>query len=83
MIQGGEDFGLALKPCEPIVVGGNRERQNLDRDLTLQLRISRPIHLTHPAFADLHDDVVNAEAGTWTNGQSGVIIRAVLLMAGE
>ena len=43
--------------------------QNLDGDLTLQLRVGRPIHLAHPAFADLRGDVVNAEAGAWSEGQ--------------
>jgi hypothetical protein len=51
------------------VVCRERGRQNLDRDLTLQLRVGRPIHLAHPAFADLRGDVVNADAGTWTEGQ--------------
>ncbi len=69
MIQGGEDFGFALKPSEPIVVSSERGWQNLDRDLTLQLRVGRAIHLAHPAFADLRGDVVNADAGTWTEGQ--------------
>ena len=33
MIQRGEDFGFAMEPCEPIVVSGERWRQDLDGDL--------------------------------------------------
>ena len=63
MVQRGEDFRFALKPREPIVIRRERRRQNLDGDLTLQLRVGRPIHLPHAAFADLGGDFVDAEAG--------------------
>ena len=69
MIQRGEDFGFALKTREPIVVSGERWRQDLDRDLTLQLGVGGPIHLPHPAFADLGGDFVDAEAGAGGEGQ--------------
>ena len=41
MIQGGEDFGLTLKPCEPIVVAGNRERQIRSPDTPNPSRLRR------------------------------------------
>ena len=69
MIQRGEDFGFALKTRQPIVVSRERWRQDLDRDLTLQLGVGRPIHLPHPAFADLGGDFVDAEAGAGSEGQ--------------
>ena len=53
MVQGGEDFRFALKTREPVGVSRERRRQDFDRDLTLQLRVGRPIHLPHAAFADL------------------------------
>jgi len=64
MVQRGEDFGFALKAREPIIVSGEGGRQNLDRNLTLQVRVGCPIHLAHPALTDLCGDFVNAEAGT-------------------
>ena len=45
-------------------------RQDLDGDLALQLRVGGPIHLAHPAFADLGGDFVGAEAGAGSEGQS-------------
>jgi hypothetical protein len=70
MVQRSEDFGFALKAREPIIVSGEGGRQNLDRDLTLQVGVGCPIHLAHPALADLCGDFVNAEAGTRGEGQS-------------
>jgi hypothetical protein len=63
MIERREHFGFALKTSKPIIASRERRRQNLDRDLTLQLRVGRPIHLPHAAFADLGGDFVDAEAG--------------------
>ena len=76
MIQRREHFRFALKAREPIGIGRERGRQDLDRDLTFQPRVGRPIHLPHPAFADLRGDFVDAEARAGGEGQLGVIIRA-------
>ena len=76
MVQRREHFRFALKPRQPIVISGERGRQDLDRDLALQLRVRRPIHLAHAAFADLRGDFVDAETGAGSEGQCGLIIRA-------
>ena len=73
MVQRGEHFRFALKTREPIVVSRERRRQDLDGDLALQLRVGRPIHLPHPAFADLGGDFVDAEAGAGVRAK-GLII---------
>ena len=69
VIQRREDFGFALKPRQPIGIGGEQWRQDLDRDLALQLRVGGPKHLPHPAFADLRGDFVDAETGAGRKGQ--------------
>ena len=43
--------------------------QDLDRDVSVQLRIARPIDLPHAPFADLGGDFVDAEAGAGRKGQ--------------
>ena len=63
MIQRREDFGLALKARQSVGISGKRGWQDLDGDLTFQLRVRRPIHLAHTAFADLSGDLIDAEAG--------------------
>ena len=65
MVQRGEDFGFALKPREPFGIRSERVGQHLDRDLPLQLRVGGPIHLAHPAFADLGGDFVTPRRYHW------------------
>jgi hypothetical protein len=69
MIQGGEHFRFALKPREPIVVGRERGRQNLDGDLAFEFRVRHAIDLAHAAGTDDGDDFIGAEAGAWSEGQ--------------
>ena len=54
--------GLALEPRQGIRIRRERLRQHLDRHLALQLRIPRPVHLSHPARAQRRDDLVGPEA---------------------
>ena len=70
MVQRREHFALRAENAradrdQPASDGG----QDLDRDLTFQLRVGRPIHLPHSAFADLRGDFVDAEAGAGSEGQ--------------
>jgi hypothetical protein len=69
VIQGGEDFGFALKTRQSIAITRDRGRQELDRDLPLQRRVRRPIHLPHSAFTDLGSDGVDAEPRAGSEGQ--------------
>ena len=71
MIERGEHFRFALKTRETIRVRRDRGRQNLDRDLTFQPGVGRPKYLTHPAFADLSGDVVDADSVAGSEGQEG------------
>jgi hypothetical protein len=54
---------FTLEPSQSIGIGGKRRRQYLDRDVALQARVARTIHLAHAAGADLTDDLVRAKAG--------------------
>ncbi len=48
--------------CErSVVIGRQCLGQDLDRDLALQLRVCRPVDLSHAAFANLRGDFVDAE----------------------
>ncbi len=68
MIQRGQHFGFALEPRQAIRVGCNGFGQHLDRDLALQLRVGRLVHLAHAAHADLSGDFVRAETGSGGEG---------------
>ena len=69
MIQRGERFGLALESGQALGVGREGLRQDLDRDLTTERRVRRPMHLPHAALADGRGDFVDAEAGAGGEGQ--------------
>jgi hypothetical protein len=62
MIQRREHFGFTLESRDPIRIGGDRRRQNLDGDIALQLGIRRAVDLSHAACADWRGDIVDAEA---------------------
>ena len=72
MVQRGEDFRFALEARKPLGVTSDRRRQDLDRDLALQLRVGRPIHLAHAAGADRGGDFVGTEACAGDQGQTDV-----------
>ncbi len=40
-------------------------RQDLECHVPVELRVPRPIHFAHPAFADLGGDVIRAVGGAW------------------
>ena len=69
MVQRGEDFRFALKARQAIGVGCERRCEDLGSDLTLQLRVRRPIDFPHPTHAELRGDFVDAEAGAGREGQ--------------
>ena len=65
MIEGGEDFRFALEPREPFGVARERLRQNLQRNVAIQLRVAGAIHLAHAASTDFRGDFV------WTAAHAG------------
>ncbi len=56
------------KRANPVGITGKRPRQDLDRDITIQLRVQRPVELPHPAHADLGGDLIRTEAGAGLQG---------------
>jgi hypothetical protein len=70
MVEQRERLRFACEPSEPIWIVGEGVGQELQRDVAIQLRVARAIHLAHAAFADLRGDFVDAEAGTGGEGQT-------------
>ena len=68
MIEGGEDSRLAGESRDAIRVSGKAVRQDLERDVTTELRVTSPIHRSHSTFADGRGDLVDADAGAWIEG---------------
>ena len=61
MIQRRQDFRFALEARQPLRVTGDRSRQHLDGDLSLQVRIGGPIHHAHAAGAKRRGDFVRTK----------------------
>ncbi len=51
MVQGGEGLGFASESGQTLGVMRKRVRQDLDRDVAIELGITRPIDLSHAAIA--------------------------------
>lgn len=63
VLEGGESPGLTLESSEPLGFGGDSLGQNLQRDVTAEPRVDRPVDVAHAACADDGDDLVGTQAG--------------------
>jgi hypothetical protein len=68
MIQRGERLRFLLEARNAAGVLGERLRQHLDRDVTLEFGITGAINLARAARADGLDDFVVTELRTWADG---------------
>src|SRR6516165_6328716 len=78
MIERRKHVRFAVEAREPIRVAREHLRQPLERDVTIELRVSGAIDLAHAAFADFGDDIVRSEAAANRKGKGqrgGVSIR--------
>jgi hypothetical protein len=62
MIEGSQEFRLALKPRQPIRILRERLGQHLDCDVALQPRVAGTIDLAHSAGADGGENFVGTES---------------------
>ena len=60
---------LALEAGQRVGIGGDGLREDLDRDVAVELRVPRAVDLSHPARAQRREDLVGAEAGAGDEGQ--------------
>jgi hypothetical protein len=51
VIKRREEAHFALEARQPIRIGRERGRQDLDRYVAPEPRVARAVHLTHPALA--------------------------------
>ena len=62
MIERCQHLCFAAETRQAIRIVGHRRQQHLDRDIAIQLRIARAIHLTHPTRAERGENFVRAKA---------------------
>ncbi len=64
MIERGEHEGFTLKPGEAIRIVREQVGEDFERDVALQLRVARSVHLAHAASAKVRDDFVGTDLGS-------------------
>ena len=64
MREGGDGLGLALEAGERLGIAGQVGRQDLHRDVAIELRVSRAVDLAHTAGAERTEDLVRPEPGS-------------------
>ena len=62
----GERLGLAREPGQPFGIRREQIGQDLKRDVAVEPRVAGPIDLAHAAFAELVEDPVRTERGSWS-----------------
>ena len=62
MVERREHLRLAFEAREPVGIAREELGQDLQRDVTIELRVTRTIDLAHAACAECRDDLVGAEA---------------------
>ena len=68
VVEAGDDAGFMFKSRQAFRVRGHAGRQDLERNVTTEAAIPRPIHLAHAAGAERRDDVVATESGACEEG---------------
>ena len=70
VVQAGKNLSFSLEPREPIRIDSKRLGQDLQGDLTVQLRISGLIDLSDTPLANEGGHVVMPESGANCQGHS-------------
>ncbi len=74
VIQGPGRPRLLFEPPQPIRVLRQRLGQDLDRHLSPEPRVPRPVHLAHPARSEGRNDLVRTEPGPRRQGHEKKLI---------
>ena len=68
MIDRGHGHRLAAQALARARIGGRLGRQQLDRDLTIEPRVSGKIDLAHASRAESRENLVGPEPRAWLKG---------------
>ena len=72
VVQRCQHLGLALESRDPFVIRSERGRQHLDRNIAIQLAVTRPVHIAHSTRADGRNDLVGSESRSGRQGHGMV-----------
>ena len=80
MVEGGEHLRFSAEPCDAITIKREGVRQDLQRDIAIELGVARAIDLARAPFAEQGHDFVRADAsaGVSATETAGIIGDAVI-----
>ncbi len=78
VVEAGEDLRFPLEPGQPIRIRREGVRQDLQRDLAVELGVGGLPDLAHAAFPEQSGDVVVAEAGADAEGHARLVCSRVV-----
>jgi len=65
MVQRRQDLRFLVETCKPFGIGREEVRQDFERDVTMELRVTRAINLAHAARTEQRDDLVRTKDSAW------------------
>jgi hypothetical protein len=68
VIQAREGLCFAPEPCQPLGIKGELGGERLERHVTGQARVARPIDFSHAACTEMGQDVVGTDMGSELQG---------------
>src|SRR5262245_6823646 len=74
MIERSQELCLALEPREALGIERKAFRQDLDRDVAIQFRVTGAIDLAHSTRAERRDDLVRTDTGAAVQPQTSLAI---------
>jgi hypothetical protein len=69
-----ERLRFAREARQPIGIGREQLRQDLQRDIAIELRVTRAVDLSHPAGAKWGEDFVRTDSGASRQGHAAKLI---------
>src|SRR5439155_5488649 len=81
VVERGQRLRLAREARQPVGVGREVIREDLDRDVAIEFAVAGAIDLAHPAHANQRADVKRTEAAARVKGQLVRIIRTISIAA--
>ena len=68
MVQDAGGARLLLEAAQPVGIGGEGRRQDLDRHLAAEARVPGAVDLSHSPRSDRREDFVGPESGAGLQG---------------
>ena len=83
VVERGEDLCLTREASAAVGIGAEGLRQDLERDVAIQLRVAGAIHLAHPARTDGSENLVGTKVSAGCERHAPRLILAMKWLGGK